>query len=195
MVDAHARDKQLRLVAIGLLGGLRRLLRSTTYGRCSQFLLFPNGADCRRKRDHMTVLRNYRDLDAWQTAMTLVETTYRLTRLLPDSERYGLISQMQRSAVSIPSNIAEGQSRGTVRFGLHFIRVALGSSAELGTQAEVARRLRYVSAEKTDDFDRQLERVRQMLYGMRREHLRRLATGGATVLSILLALRAAGLFA
>ena len=143
----------------------------------------------------MTVLRNYKDLDAWQVAMTLVETTYKLTRLLPDSERYGLISQMQRSAVSIPSNIAEGQGRGTVRFGLHFIRIALGSSAELGTQAEVARRLRYVTAEMTTDFDSQLDRVRQLLHGMRREHLRRIATGGVTVVAIVFALRAAGLIA
>ena len=143
----------------------------------------------------MSGMKTYKDLDAWQLAMALVETTYRLTQFLPDRERYGLVSQMQRSAVSIPSNIAEGQGRGTTRFGLHFIRIALGSSAELGTLAEVARRLHYVSAEMTHDFDSQLERVRQMLYGMRREHLRRLATGAVTVVSIFLGLRAAGLIA
>lgn len=143
----------------------------------------------------MTVLKNYKDLDAWQLAMTLVETTYKLTRLLLDSERYGLISQMQRSAVSIPSNIAEGQGRGTVRFGLHFIRIALGSSAELGTQAEVARRPHYVTAEMTREFESQLDRVCQLLHGMRREHLRRIATGGVTVVAIFFALRAAGLIA
>jgi hypothetical protein len=73
--------------------------------------------------------------------------------------------------------------------------VALGSSAELGTQVEVARRLRYVSAEKTRDLDEQLERVRQMLYGMRREHLGRLATAGVTVGSVFLLLRAVGVVA
>jgi len=141
----------------------------------------------------MSGLKNYRDLDAWQLAMTLVETTYRLSRFLPDSERYGLISQMQRSAVSIPSNIAEGQGRGTARFGLYFIRVALGSSAELDTQVEVARRLRYVSAAMTRDLDNQLYRVRQMLYGMRREHMQRLGTAGAAVISVVVVLVAAGL--
>jgi len=141
----------------------------------------------------MSGLKNYRDLDAWQLAMTLVETTYRLSRFLPDSERYGLISQMQRSAVSIPSNIAEGQGRGTARFGLYFIRVALGSSAELDTQVEVARRLRYVSAAMTRDLDNQLYRVRQMLYGMRREHMQRLGTAGAAVISLVVVLVVAGL--
>src|SRR5436190_946646 len=104
---------------------------------------------------------------------------------LPVSYRYPMVDgrscdgsgqrlRGDRRAVSIPSNIAEGQGRGTVRFGLHFIRIALGSSAELGTQAEVARRLRYVTAETTKDFDLQLDRVRQLLHGMRREHLRRI---------------------
>src|SRR5215831_17226448 len=97
----------------------------------------------------MSGLKSYRELDAWQLAMTLVETTYALTRRLPDSERFNLIFQMQKSATSIPSNIAEGQARGTVRFGLWFLRVAIGSVAELETQVELARRLKYVTLENT----------------------------------------------
>ena len=139
--------------------------------------------------------KTYRDLDAWKVAMTLVETTYALSRLLPDSERYNLISQMQKSAVSIPSNIAEGQGRGTVRFGLWFLRVATGSAAELDTQVELARRLKYVSADATRELDSQLERVRQLLYGMRREHESRLAAAGAAVVSVFLLLRTSGLLA
>jgi len=139
--------------------------------------------------------RTYRDLDAWKLAMTLVETTYALTKKLPDSERFNLISQMQRSATSIPSNIAEGQGRGTVRFGLWFLRVATGSAAELDTQIELARRLKYVTVEATNEADSQLARVRQMLYGLRREHERRLAAAGATVLSLWLLLRASGIVA
>jgi four helix bundle protein len=143
----------------------------------------------------MSGLKNYRDLHAWQLAMTLVETTYQLARRLPDTERYGLVSQMQRSAVSIPSNIAEGQGRGTVKFGLWFLRVAIGSAAELDTQVELARRLRFVNAEETRGLDEQLERVRQMLYGMQREHLGRIGGIGAVVLSIFLFLKASGLLA
>lgn len=140
----------------------------------------------------MSGMKNYRDLDAWKLSMTLVETTYRLTRSFPDSERYGLTAQMQRCSVSIPSNIAEGQARGLVRVGLHFVRVAIGSSAELSTQVEVARRLKYVTSAATDDLDSQLERVQQMLYGMQREHLRLLASAGGAVVAVLLLLRAAG---
>jgi four helix bundle protein len=139
----------------------------------------------------MSDSKTYRDLDAWQTALNLSEGIYKLTHVLPDTERYGLISQMRRSSVSIPSNIAEGQARGTVAFGLYFLRVAIGSAAELDTQLELARRLRFVTTDATREVDRQLERVRQMLYGMRREHERRLATVGARVGSALLLLFAA----
>ena len=143
----------------------------------------------------MSDLKTYRDLDAWKLAMTLVETTYALTRSLPDSERFNLISQMQKSATSIPSNIAEGQGRGTARFGLWFLRVAIGSAAELDTQVELARRHHYVTAEATRELDSQLERVRQMMYGMRREHERRIAAIGAAAVSVLLLLRSSGFLA
>ncbi len=133
----------------------------------------------------MSGMKTYRELDTWKLAMTLVETTYTLTGLFPDAERYGLIAQMRRCAVSIPSNIAEGQARGMVRVGLHFVRVAIGSSAELSTQVEVARRLNFVSPAATRDIEAQLERVQQMLYGMQREHLRRIRTAGAASVTAL----------
>jgi four helix bundle protein len=142
-----------------------------------------------------TSRKTYRDLDAWKLAMMLVETTYMLTNRLPALERYNLISQMQKSAVSIPSNIAEGQGRGTVRFGIWFLRVAIGSAAELDTQVELARRLKYVTFEDTRELDSELERVRQMLYGLRREHESRLAAAATTVASLILVLGAFGLFA
>ena len=141
----------------------------------------------------MSGMKNDKDLDAWQLGMTSVETTYQLTKALLGTERYGLISQMQRSSMSIPSNIAEGQARGTVKFGLNSIRIALGSAAELDTQIELARRLKFVSKEATRELDSQLERVRQLLYGMRREHERRLLTVGGTVVSVVLLL-STGLF-
>jgi four helix bundle protein len=132
----------------------------------------------------MSDIKTYRDLDAWQGAMELSESIYKLTQMFPDTERYGLISQLRRSSVSIPSNIAEGQGRGTVPFALYFLRVAIGSAAEVDTQLELARRLRLVTADATRGVDRQLERVRQMLYGMRREHERRLATAALKTGSI-----------
>lgn len=133
----------------------------------------------------MNTSQTYRDLDAWKVAMKVVELTYAITADFPDAERYDLISQMRRSSVSVPSNIAEGQGRGTTRFGLQFIRVAIGSVAELDTQLELARRLNFADAARTRELDGQLQRIRQLLYGMRREHERRLA-GGAACFGVLL---------
>ena len=116
-------------MATGLLSYLWRWFWSITYGRSSRFLLPLTDQDAAEREISMTVLKNYRDLDAWQVAMTLVETTYKLTRLLPDSERYGLISQMQRSAVPIPSNIAgtrAGNSALRPSFHSHRARLLSG---------------------------------------------------------------------
>jgi four helix bundle protein len=89
---------------------------------------------------------NYRDLIAWQKAMTLVELVYTATRRFPDDERYGLSSQIRRPAVSVPSNIAEGQGRRSKKEFTQFLSVAHGSLREVETQALIAQRLGY-----TDD--------------------------------------------
>lgn len=87
--------------------------------------------------------KGYKRLVAWQKAMALAEEVYQLTRFLPNSERYGLASQMQRSAVSIPSNIAEGSARGSRREFRKFLLVSFGSGAELETQLNLTARLGY----------------------------------------------------
>lgn len=84
-------------------------------------------------------LVGYRDLDVWQKAMKLVEAVYHVGRDMPDNERYGLISQMQRAAVSVPSNIAEGYGRGGDY--RRFVLIARGSLMELETQLELSVRL------------------------------------------------------
>jgi len=124
----------------------------------------------------MAGVRTYRDLDTWQVGMTVVEQTYRLTAFLPSSERFGLCSQMRRAAVSIPSNVAESHGRGVQRGCVYFLNVALGSNAELDTQLEAARRLRFVSPEQARDLQGSIDRVRQLLYGLRREKERQIAT-------------------
>jgi len=143
----------------------------------------------------MSGMKSYKELDAWNVAITMANTTYDLTDTFPDRERYGLTAQLRKSAVSVPSNIAEGQARGTAGFGLFFIRIALGSVAELDTQMELARRRKYITADATRELDNQLERLRRMLYGMRREHNRRLGAAGAAVVSLVVLSWAAGLFA
>nr|WP_184254497.1 four helix bundle protein [Granulicella mallensis] len=87
--------------------------------------------------------RHFRDLITWQKAMTLAKKVYTLTAVFPDSERYGLISQMRRAAVSVPSNIAEGHGRLTDRSFRLFLAQARGSLFELETQLELAIDLKF----------------------------------------------------
>ena len=78
--------------------------------------------------------KTYKDLIVWQKSMLLTKQIYRLTSHLPSNEKYGLVSQMQRSAVSIPSNIAEGQQRNNIKEYRQFLGISRGSCAELETQ-------------------------------------------------------------
>jgi len=84
---------------------------------------------------------SYKDLTVWQKSMDLVEMVYTLTKNLPSEEKFGLVTQMQRAAVSIPSNIAEGKMRGTKKDYVRFLRMSYGSGAELETQFELIKRL------------------------------------------------------
>ena len=115
-------------------------------------------------------IRSFRDLRVWQVGMDLVEEVYRATSRFPRHEFYGLASQLQRAAVSIPSNIAEGHARWHLREYLHFLSVAQASIAELETQVEIARRLQYLQAEEADhvlklssSLGRQLHTLRNAL--------------------------------
>ena len=93
-------------------------------------------------------IRSYRDLSAWQKARLLVKEVYLLTAGFPVGERFGLVSQMDRSAVSIPSNIAEGYGRAMTKDYLHFLRIARGSAYELETQLVLAQDLGLCTEER-----------------------------------------------
>ena len=97
-------------------------------------------------------LRNYQDLIAWQKAMNLVEGIYRMSRTFPKDELYGLVSQIRRAAVSIPSNIPEGEGRGSVREFAQFLRIAHGSLREVETQVLIAQRLSYAQSGETSEL-------------------------------------------
>ena len=88
---------------------------------------------------------SFRELRVWQLGMEVTEQVYRLTAEFPKSEVYGLSSQMRRAAVSIPSNIAEGQGRDSTKEFLHFLAIAFGSICELETQLILANRFSYLS--------------------------------------------------
>jgi four helix bundle protein len=139
----------------------------------------------------MTEFTNYKELEAWQVAMELVELTYRVTTRLPETEKYGLIAQMRRAAVSIPSNIAEGQARGLTRACINYLAIALGSLAELDTQAELAFRLNYLTREGSAELQLLIQSSRKLAYGLRRSKLQRLgisSAGTAIMLSFVLGL-------
>lgn len=90
-------------------------------------------------------IQSYKELIVWQKSISLCEKVYKLTEDFPKSEIYGLTSQIRRAVVSIPSNIAEGRYRGTRKDFVQFLRIAYGSTAELETQLEIARLLKYIN--------------------------------------------------
>ena len=94
------------------------------------------------------MVNNYKDLVVWQKAMDLVVETYKIARLLPREELYGLSDQMRRAAVSVPSNIAEGQGRNSTKEFVKYLSIARGSNAELQTQCLICQRLGYVKEEE-----------------------------------------------
>ncbi len=111
-------------------------------------------------------LETYRELKVWQKAVDLVEQVYVLSRLFPDEERFGLISQIRRASVSIPANIAEGYGRKHRGDYLHRLSMARGSLMELETHLIIAVRLRFVAEEQTQQSWQTSQEVGKMLNGL-----------------------------
>ena len=113
----------------------------------------------------MTV-KSYRDLLVWQKAVDLVTCCYALTKLLPKSETYGLVGQIQRAAVSIPANIAEGHGREHIGDYLRHLSIANGSLMELETHLLIAQKLNYLDAADVDQALDQSGQLSRMLCGL-----------------------------
>ena len=118
-------------------------------------------------------VKNYRDLIAWQRAMDLVSGVYAMVRGLPDAENYGLAAQLRRSAVSVATNIAEGQGRKSDREFRRYISIAQGSLCEVETEILIATRLGYVSEEKVAPLMELSSETGRLLAGLRRTLLAR----------------------
>ena len=103
---------------------------------------------------------------AWQKAINLVVETYAVTERFPKHELYGLTSQIRRAAVSVPSNIAEGQAHYSKPEFRHFLQHARGSLAELETQVLIAERLKYMDSETSHRLDRMAEEVGRIINGL-----------------------------
>ena len=104
-------------------------------------------------------VKHYRELIAWQKAMEMVCTIYKLTASFPSEERFGLASQLRRAAVSIPSNIAEGQGRGVSRDFARYLRMANGFRQEVETQIAIAHRLGYLDQDRMASVLTDLEEI------------------------------------
>jgi four helix bundle protein len=107
-------------------------------------------------------MHRYKELKVWQKAIDLAVEVYRIIEKLPKDERFGLIGQMNRSVVSIPSNIAEGAGRNTDKDFNNFLGVPLGSSFELDTQLVISNKLEYVNDQDFQKTEKELEHLQNM---------------------------------
>jgi four helix bundle protein len=114
----------------------------------------------------MSAIRSHRDLIAWQKTVALSLEVYRLTAEFPASEKFGLVSQLRRASVSVPSNIAEGYGRGSTVDYVRFLRTARGSLYEIDTQLLIASRLGYLSNESFTQIEEQLAECGRILIGL-----------------------------
>ena len=105
--------------------------------------------------------RSYRDLEVWKLSIDLVKKVYQVTHNFPASENYGLINQIRRAAVSIPSNIAEGQGRNSSKEFKQFLAISLGSLAELETQLIIAKEIEYLTQNGLDSLLSPLDRIKK----------------------------------
>ncbi|HKQ99968.1 MAG TPA: four helix bundle protein [Pyrinomonadaceae bacterium] len=111
-------------------------------------------------------LKSYTELIAWQKAMDLVQKVYETVRAFPKEEIYGLTSQLKRAAISIPSNIAEGQGRKSTREFLHHLSIAYGSLMEVETQILIAIRLEYLGQQDAELIAAQTAEVGRLINGL-----------------------------
>ena len=114
----------------------------------------------------MMELKTHKDLDVWRESMRLAREVYRVTATFPKEELYGLVSQMRRAAVSVPSNIAEGAARASTKEFTQFLYTASGSLSELETQLLLAKELGWIPEGEVFEL---VERVRMMIFGLIRQ--------------------------
>ena len=113
-------------------------------------------------------MHNFKELKVWQEAMSLAKDIFIATRNFPSEEKFGLISQMNRSAVSIASNIAEGAGRESSKEFNHFLNIALGSCFELETQLILSTDFNYITKEKTESLTEKACKIQKMLNGLKK---------------------------
>ena len=111
---------------------------------------------------------NYKNLKIWKVGIEIVEDVFKLTSMFPEEEKFGLVSQINRCSVSIPSNIAEGSSRTDKSFS-HFIDIALGSSFELETQMIIAYKRNYITQQELTLIEEKIAEFQKMTMGFQNQ--------------------------
>jgi four helix bundle protein len=111
-------------------------------------------------------MNNFRELIVWQKSINLVVQIYELTRNFPKDEQYNLITQMQRAATSIPSNIAEGSGRNTSSSFKHYLTISIGSAHELETQIIISKQLGYIREDSYNLIITELHGIQKMLFSL-----------------------------
>jgi len=111
-------------------------------------------------------MKTHKNLDVWKNSVEFVSEVYKLTNTFPDNEKFGLINQIRRSAISIPSNIAEGAGRNTKKEFSRFIHIAQGSATELETQLIISKNLEYINQEQYASNLEKLTSIMKMLSGL-----------------------------
>jgi four helix bundle protein len=113
-------------------------------------------------------MRNFRDLEVWKNSVLLVKNIYLLTESFPNTEKFGLVSQITRCAVSIPSNIAEGCSRTSQKDFSRFLQISLGSAFELETQLEIAREINYIKEKEYSNIIEELHVIQKRIQSLKK---------------------------
>jgi len=108
-------------------------------------------------------MTSHKDLKVWQKGIELVKSIYEITQSFPSNEQFGLVSQMRRAAVSIPSNIAEGCGRNSDKELIHFLYIALGSASELETQIIISQELSLLQPEKSEQMQSLIFEIIKMI--------------------------------
>jgi four helix bundle protein len=111
----------------------------------------------------MSKIESYRDLIVWQKSLSLVKLTYQLTKHFPKEEQFGLTNQLRRAAVSVPSNIAEGNGRGTTADYIRFLQIARGSLFETQTQIEISIQLGFLNSTSALELQALCNEIERML--------------------------------
>ena len=119
----------------------------------------------------------YKNLEIWKLSKDICIYIYEITKNYPKDELYGIISQIRRCAVSIPSNIAEGYAKSSLKEQLKFIEISNGSFYELTTQIEISHELKYISDSDYSNLNLQLEKLGKMLYGYKLSLLNKIKGG------------------